>query len=93
MTKRFAMQCCLNGMEADMLVELFGILDANLNHTEGQMVEGYPTGNCLVGMTYEDYGRILCISRHFSKKLGNLAGSEEKNTAHVPEGKSSCREK
>lgn len=24
MTRKFAMQCCLNGMEADMLVELSG---------------------------------------------------------------------
>lgn len=76
MTKRFAMQCCITGNEADMLIELFGLLEVNLPHCECEVIDGFPTGNVRIGMTAQDQGRISEITGHFAEKLENLPVEE-----------------
>lgn len=76
MTRKFAMQCCITGREADMLLEMLDILGQNMDHVQTEMICGYPSGNVFVGMTGEHYKRLGEISSHFGRKLENLPAEE-----------------
>ena len=65
MKKRHRLQR-LAGREADMLVELFNLLEANFpNHTHVEVIDGFSTGNVWVGMTEEDYEKFADIMQYF----------------------------
>lgn len=63
MTKRFAIQCCITGREADMLIELFGLL---------KKLPEQPCGN----MTAQDYEKIRNTTAYFNEKLDVLPDTE-----------------
>lgn len=71
MTRRNYMQS-LSGNETDMVMLMLDILDRNLCHAEAETVDGFPTGNVLVGMTSEDHARLEEIIRHFGKRIQSL---------------------
>ena len=71
MTRKNYMQS-LNGNETDMIMQMLDIVGSNLSHAEAEMVDGFPTGNVLVGMTSEDHARLEEITRHFGKRIHTL---------------------
>lgn len=71
MTKRFAIQCLLNGIEADMISELFTIL------------EGFPCGvrdqdgNVRLSVPACDYEKVRRTASYFATKFEGLEDKQE----------------
>lgn len=71
MTKRFAIQCLLNGIEADMISELFTIL------------EGFPCGvrdqdgNVRLSVPACDYEKVRMTASYFATKFEGLEDRQE----------------
>lgn len=83
MTRRNYIQS-LTGNEADMILEMLGIIDSNLPHSQPEVIDGFPSGNVYVGMTSEDRVRLGEITSHFGRRLSGLDYGKRNDEIPIP---------
>ena len=72
MTRRFNLQCNLNGIEAGKLLKLLGILDGTISHASE-----CPDGQAFVFMDKDEYAQLKETVGMFSQKLGGFGSDDQ----------------